>query len=300
MNRSKPSLLLHPLFLCSLLLLLLNDHWWKQEYPNLLTGKLSDFTGIFVLTLLLQQFFPGKKTMIYTGITLFFIYWKSPLSQPLIDWCNYALLLPVVRVVDYTDLLALVVLWPAYRLQPIDYHGSLSVSLLKVPVMAFTFFAIAATSMPMRYMYRSTEGDYLPIDKSFKTKLSREVMLQKLDSLGISYHLDSIQYFPAYTNNYFLQYPAVNEAAPRRISVDSLKEATLVYQRKEDPYYVIPSLLLGKDTLHNVQFRITGEGRKRMVEMISLTMAAGTHYGYNEAIAVAKKYKNLFQAMLTN
>jgi hypothetical protein len=221
------------------------------------------------------------------------------LSQPLIDWCNYSLSLPVTRIVDYTDLIALVILVPAYRLQPIDYHGNLSVSLLKVPVMAFTFFAIAATSMPMRYMYRSTEGDYLPIDKSFKTKLSREVMLQKLDSLGISYHLDSIQYFPAYTRNYFLQYPAANNAAPRRISVDSLKEATLVYQRKEDPYYVIPSLLLGKDMLHNVQFRITGKGRKRTVDIISITMAAGTHYDYNETTALAKKYKNLFQLMLT-
>jgi hypothetical protein len=300
MNRSKPSLLLHPLFLCSLFLLLLNDHWWKYSYPNAFTGKLSDFTGILVLAVTARQFLPLKRTVACAGLIVLFIYWKSPLSQPLIDWCNDVVGLPVSRIVDYTDLLALVVLVPAYRLQPIGYHASSVTSWLKVPVMAFTFFAIAATSMPMRYLYRSVEGGhYLPMYKTFKTKLSREAMLQKLDSLGIGYHLDSIEYFPAYTSNYFLQYPSVKDSAPRRVSVDSLKDAKLVYQRKEEPYYVIPTLLLDKDTLHNVQFRITGEGRKRTVHIISLTIP-GKNYDYDEATVVAKKYKTLFQAMLTN
>ncbi len=45
--------LLSPTFLAAVLLLLLNDHWLKQAYPGWLTGKLSDFAGLFFFPTLL-------------------------------------------------------------------------------------------------------------------------------------------------------------------------------------------------------------------------------------------------------
>ena len=44
--------MLHPLFLVSLLVLLINDHIAKDLYPGLITGKLSDFSGLVVLPVL--------------------------------------------------------------------------------------------------------------------------------------------------------------------------------------------------------------------------------------------------------
>jgi hypothetical protein len=41
--------LLHPAFLVALGLLWLNDHAWKAAHPGLLTGKLSDVAGLFML-----------------------------------------------------------------------------------------------------------------------------------------------------------------------------------------------------------------------------------------------------------
>ena len=48
-------LLLHPVWLGSLALLALNDHWLKGSglLPGALTGKLSDFAGLMVAPLLL-------------------------------------------------------------------------------------------------------------------------------------------------------------------------------------------------------------------------------------------------------
>jgi hypothetical protein len=37
----------HPLVLLSLVLTLLNDQYLKYQYPGFLTGKLSDFAGLF-------------------------------------------------------------------------------------------------------------------------------------------------------------------------------------------------------------------------------------------------------------
>ena len=43
----------HPLSLGAVALLLLNDHVLKQAFPSILTGKLSDFAGLFFFPFLL-------------------------------------------------------------------------------------------------------------------------------------------------------------------------------------------------------------------------------------------------------
>ena len=46
--------LLHPVALGSVLVLVLNDHWWKHAWPGVVTGKLSDIAGLVFFPLLLQ------------------------------------------------------------------------------------------------------------------------------------------------------------------------------------------------------------------------------------------------------
>lgn len=41
----------HPLILSALVLTFLNDHYLKYQFPNFITGKISDFTGIFYFPL---------------------------------------------------------------------------------------------------------------------------------------------------------------------------------------------------------------------------------------------------------
>ena len=106
--------MLHPSFIISLLLLAINDHYLKYEYPGWFTGKLSDFVGIYALGYLLYRLFPDKIRLISVSLILGFIWWKSPLSSTIISYIN-AINLPINRVVDYTDLLGLIALIPAYR-----------------------------------------------------------------------------------------------------------------------------------------------------------------------------------------
>lgn len=43
----------HPVFLGALLVLVVNDHWGKPTFGNLLTGKLSDLAGLVVFPVFL-------------------------------------------------------------------------------------------------------------------------------------------------------------------------------------------------------------------------------------------------------
>lgn len=54
--------LLHPVALISIALLVLNDHWWKWEFSNWWTGKLSDIAGLIFFPLLLQSFWELGRT----------------------------------------------------------------------------------------------------------------------------------------------------------------------------------------------------------------------------------------------
>ncbi len=46
--------LLHPLPLGAILVMAVNDHWWKEGYPGLLSGKISDAAGMIFFPLFLQ------------------------------------------------------------------------------------------------------------------------------------------------------------------------------------------------------------------------------------------------------
>ena len=64
--------LLHPVTLCSIFLLVLNDHMLKELFPGFITGKLSDVAGMIffpiVLAAFIQMLFP--KAVSYTHLTL--------------------------------------------------------------------------------------------------------------------------------------------------------------------------------------------------------------------------------------
>lgn len=108
--------LTHPLVLTTLILTALNDHYLKYKFSNLLTGKISDFAGLFFFPLLLCALFEfikaptrqhkilnQKQIILFSTITdfLFIICKYTTLREYLI------VVLRVQIVPDYSDLWAL-------------------------------------------------------------------------------------------------------------------------------------------------------------------------------------------------
>jgi hypothetical protein len=148
-------ILLSPGFLFGLLLLLLNDFVLKPQFHNSLTGKLSDFAGLFIFPMFFAAFIPHFKIHIYILTAVLFVFWKSPLSQAVIEAWNSLAILRIGRTVDYTDLFALVIL-------PISlfYKNFRSISRNKFAlssVLVMIVFAFSATQYrkePPLYNYK--------------------------------------------------------------------------------------------------------------------------------------------------
>jgi len=128
-------------FITALFVLLLNDFYFKPYFHNAITGKLSDFAGLFIFPFFFSSFALRFKTSIYVFTGLSFIFWKSSHSQSLIDWWNQHGLLTIGRTIDYTDLSALLILPISYFYSGKNLFSSnraVVYTLIIVSVFAFT------------------------------------------------------------------------------------------------------------------------------------------------------------------
>ena len=139
-----------PTFLVSLALLLANDLYLKAAYPGWFTGKLSDFSGLLVFSLFLFPLLPVGPVKGAAGVAFFFVWWKSPYSSFAIDTFNDIGPTTIGRVVDYSDLFALVVLpfsvrvYSDYLRRRVDTDFWRRVSL--IPIALVTVLGVAGTS----------------------------------------------------------------------------------------------------------------------------------------------------------
>jgi hypothetical protein len=114
MARPRPHVLISPAFVLGLALLLVNDFVLKEAWPGFVTGKLSDFAGLWVFALFWSALLPRHASRVHLLTAAAWVLWKSPAAQPAIDALNATLPLQIARVVDYGDLAALVVLPASY------------------------------------------------------------------------------------------------------------------------------------------------------------------------------------------
>ena len=189
-----------PTFLLALGTLLANDLYLKATYPGWLTGKLSDFSGLIVMALLV---FPlvRKHTSLAAGtIALAFVWWKSPLSQWFLDFWNGLGVIKLSRVVDYTDLIALSVL--PFSVRVFKKHDARVIEATTVrrilfwPTVTFALMAVAGTSVPSfnrLFVIRDSE----PEDLIPAANLS-EALQQALTAEG--YECDVVQDGPRRCN----------------------------------------------------------------------------------------------------
>ncbi len=145
----KFNVLMSPGFLFGLFLLLVNDYYLKQVFPGAVTGKLSDFAGLFVFGIFVALLNQRRSSILLTFVGLLFVFWKSSFSDYFIVLWNLNGQLLIGRTVDYSDLIALTILPVAYKYMQI-YKPLKVKSMFIYPVFAVTVFSIMGTS-PARY-----------------------------------------------------------------------------------------------------------------------------------------------------
>jgi hypothetical protein len=153
-------------------LLLLNDLILKQQFHNGLTGKVSDFAGLFILPLFLTALFPRFRRHLYVLTAFSFILWKSTYAQPLIEGWNGLLFFSIGRTVDYSDFLALLVL-------PFSYVYSLIPS--RVPTQRVAIICVALISL---FAFTATSfRKVTAYDNEYQFQIPKAELIQRMRQL---------------------------------------------------------------------------------------------------------------------
>jgi hypothetical protein len=248
--------LAHPVFLVSLLILLLNDFILKTVFHNYLTGKLSDFAGLLAFPFFWSVLFPKRTKEIHIAVALFFVFWKSSFSEAFIDFFGF------YRVVDFSDNIALISILVSfwllkqesviYKVQPV---------FLKLIFLLSCFFFVATTQKPrpetfedgFRYLNLKNESDkkvVILVDFKFS---ENEIEFYKKQEIKIT-----IAKLKQFISEYGEEYKLVYKESD---SIDIVKEVNdewllrqnnnvtdpLVLGKGAEQYIVLP--LHNKDTL---------------------------------------------------
>ena len=152
----------HPLVFLSIIILLINDHIFKVYSPSWLSGKLSDFAGLFFFPILLSAilnivFKPLRWQPRHIALAAFAstAFWFFQIkTQPFFGnltetFLSQLLSGPTQIVSDATDLLALVMLLPAWKLRSvIEQRGNARSSRYSYLTLCLASIATLATSPP--------------------------------------------------------------------------------------------------------------------------------------------------------
>lgn len=300
MKPPKASLLLHPAFIISLFTLLLNDFYWKYEYHNWLTGKLSDFAGLIVLPVFLIAFLPYSRKAIVLFSALLFIWWKTPLSEFLIHFFNQQCSLPVRRVVDYTDLFALVALPFANTLRPVYYNIDKAMHVcFRSGLALLAFISLCSTSVAYREaMGYGTRENEVGFYETFKSEKTEDQLVQTLKDKRLIVYQDTVRYYPVRNDkNLYYRLRSPTDSSARWVTVPHSKDSAIYLRRTSTPFYVIPLLVLEGDTLKNLEFTIATNNKKKKKSTVEIESFQNSHYSgyYSKQRKQYKKYfENLF------
>ena len=266
MKRNK-FLLLNYVFVVSIILLFINDHFLKLHFHNWFTGKFSDFLGMIIFPLFLAYIFRRLRTFSIFISFVLFIFWKSPFSEGFIDFYNHISPIAVARVVDYTDFIAFIFLVIPFLLikydsllQPFKIR-KINPALVLVP----SVFVMMATSPPPYYRFGS-DGLVSFQDYSFKMQKNKKEALDELKNRNILFKKDTLMIIRR--NNISSESLIMNGTDLKTLEVDKeILKKELERKIRFYDYYIIDSLKIGNETLKDIRFELE-ELSKSKVEII--------------------------------
>lgn len=215
-------------FIYALVLVLLNDFILKYNFPCWLTGKLSDFAGLFVFAVFWMVFFPKKRNVIVWTTAILFTWWKSPLSQSLIEFWNEVMFYSIDRVIDYSDLLALLVLPFAITFCKSDSVARFRVSPVLTTLISFFVFCSTSAIKPKLYEYPNPQIFAFKFEVDSSAVFEKEFYIGDFekDSTGMMRYKNKDQLF-FYQNNYR------NE----QLLIESISDSILLVKKLTEEYY---------------------------------------------------------------
>ncbi|MFK7948440.1 MAG: hypothetical protein AB8G11_12690 [Saprospiraceae bacterium] len=184
----------HPIFILSIILLLLNDWFFKEMFHNTLTGKSSDFAGLLAFPYFFSVLFPKYRKFIHGLTILGFIFWKSVYAQPIINVVNFVGF-PIHRVIDFTDNVALISVLASYFLLEHRWYLQLKPVVMRMIIGVSIFSFLATSPIMMLIADADFENQVYEFDFNRDELISRSNFVQTEAIEKLKKNINHYQYY---------------------------------------------------------------------------------------------------------
>jgi hypothetical protein len=174
--KQKAHILTDRVFIAGLIILAINDHYLKSYYPSMITGKLSDFVGLFIFPIFLSVILPIRTTTNYFLAAFIFTVWNSPVVEELIHF-GKSIGIPLQRTVDPTDLLALIVLPISYLyLKKIQKEENRKKQ-FGIPLLTVSFIVLTSTTLAPNFG--------ADLNKKYKINATKSDLIREIETMNL-------------------------------------------------------------------------------------------------------------------
>lgn len=302
------NLLFNYIFLGCLIVLFLNDHFFKFQFTSWFTGKLSDIVGIVLLPMLLTYLFPKLKQNSVFVAGLFFIFWKSPLSENFINIYNLMSPISIHRVVDYSDVVVLLLLpVPYFLIKNMSLLEQISVKKINsFAILLPTLLVLMSTSQPKSYTY-SPETGVLTFNndtrfevKKTKIDLINEIRNQNLVIVKDTVYILESSRFIVSRMGKFDQEAIKNGGDIFKVDNTDLKEVLLKEIEKRSDYK-IAEIRIGERTVKNLRFSIEPAFNKISPKKFSEIVVHGVQIDKNlDNDKIGERLREIYKSIITS
>ena len=174
--KQKAHILTDRVFIAGLIILAINDHYLKSYYPNMITGKLSDFVGLFIFPIFLSAILPVRTKTNYFLAAFIFIVWNSPVVEHLIQF-GKSIGIPLHRTVDPTDLLALFVLPFSYLYLQEIQKEEIRKKHFRIPLLTVSFIVLTSTTLAPNF---GTD-----LNKKYKINATKSELIKEIEKMNL-------------------------------------------------------------------------------------------------------------------
>lgn len=301
------NLILNYVFLSCVIVLFLNDHLFKFQYKSWFTGKLSDVVGIILLPMLLTYLFPKlKENSVFTA-GLLFIFWKSPFSESFIKIYNIISPISIHRIVDYSDLLVLLLLpIPYFLIKNSNVLHQFSLKRINAfAVLLPTVFVLMSTSQLHTYSYSPETGNLTFRETKFEIKKTEVDLLKEFQNQNIilvkdtAVILESLRYDVSRIGK-FDQNALKSGDDIFKVDNADLKDIFLK-KIEESSDYKIQEIKIGDRTLKNLRFSIKPALMKMSPKKFSQIVVREVQIDKNlDEDKVGERLREIYESIITS
>ena len=219
------------------------------------------------------------------------------MSQSLIDLLNQLMDLSFKRTIDYTDMVAIPIIYAAGLLKPPAYNFSLVNRVAIYFISAVCLVAFCSTSYYRKIMISPDMGPRITYNETYPSRFNQEDILYKLDSMQIAYKVDSFTTVPLRFHGGSLLIKDRDSGRTNMIVITPEQKDTAAYFRiNERPYVAIYNLKVKDVIIPQVNIRVITYVRTSDINLESILLDdKQIHEYYQKMSRNKKKFRKLVE-----